>query len=440
VATLIKSFPINYGGETRFLEVPEENLEAVAKIKDLPPLLNLKEAVKRAVENPIGGEKLSDLVKPGCTVAVLTIDRLPITTSIMNPIILDVLNEMGVKDQDITLVYAVGTHQTPANEAHLGLGVAERVKVVRHLCDDEKVMEYVGITRFGTPLWINRHVLNADVKIGLSEVAPHPVAGYMGGSKIILPGVAARDSIDHNHSFLLSPKIFYGVVDGNIIREDMNEAARMAGLDMKIDVLINSKQEIVNIFAGDPIKEWRAAIPFSDQIWSTRIKRRADIFIYHPGSMRESMALGSLYQSAETAELCLKDDGIIINASSCTDGVAGKPSPPSGARGQYVPPLSSATKLARLDTDDLARLIVRHKVNVRDAVLVYRQRGLLEKYRFFLASTKIPEDEAREYGFEHSGLPLKETVNKALQEKGKGARVVVMLQEGIAWRNMVFSD
>ena len=437
---MIKSFPINYGGETRFIEVPEENLEAVAEIRDLPPLPNLKEAIKRAVENPVGGEKLSDLVRPGCSVALLTFDRLPLTSAALNPVVLDVLNEMGVKDQDITLVYAVGTHPTPADEAHLGPGVAERVKVVPHLCDDAEGMGYAGMTRYGTPLWINRHVLAADVKIGLGEVAPHPVAGYMGGSKIILPGVAARDSIEHNHAFLLFPETFFGVVEGNIIRNDMNDAAGMAGLDMKIDVLINSKQEIVNVFAGDPVKEWRAAIPFSDKIWTTRIDRKADIFIYHPGSLRERTALGSLYQSAETAELCLKDDGIIINASSCVEGVARSPRHPRGARGQYVPPVSSSAELARLSIDELARLIVRHEVNVRDAVLVYRQSRLLEKYRVYLASPRVPQKEAEEYGFAVSGLSLGETIRRALEEKGRDARVVVMLQEGIAWRNMVLSD
>jgi len=436
---ILKRFPINYGGETRFIEVPEENLEAVAKIRNLPPLPNVKESIREAVENPIGGEKLSDLVKPGCTVAFLTFDRLPKTTSTANPIIIDLLNEMGVRSRDITLVYAVGTHPTPMDDAHLGPGVASRVRVVPHLCDQEKTMEYVGITRYGTPLWINKHVLRADVKIGLGEVAPHPVAGYMGGSKIILPGVAARDSIDHNHAFLLSSQTFYGVVEGNIIREDMNEAARMVGLDMKIDVLINSRQEIVSVFAGDPVKEWKASIPFSDRIWSTRIKHKADIFIYHPGSLRERTALGGLYQSVETAELCLKDDGIIINASSCVDGLAGKVRLKVTC-GQYTPPFSSVINLARLSTEKLAKLIVRHEVNVRDAILVYRQRRILEKYRVFLASNKIPNEKAQEYGFALSGISLEETIKRALEEKGKDARVVVMLQEGIAWRNMVFSD
>ncbi|MEM3045741.1 MAG: lactate racemase domain-containing protein [Candidatus Bathyarchaeia archaeon] len=423
-----------YAGQRRTLEIPDENVESVIRIKDFPPLLDLKAAVRDAVENPVGGEKLSDLVKPGGKVVVLTIDRLPLYTSAMNPVVLDVLNEMGVKDQDVTFYLAMGLHGTPADEARIGRSVLQRVKVVKHECDDRDLVEYRGTTRFGTPLWFSREVLAADVRIGIGEVAPHPVAGYMGGSKVILPGVSHRDTIDHNHGFLLSSSNFYGVVDGNIIREDMNDAAEAAGLDMKVDAVINSQQQPVKVAAGDFVKEWKALLPFADQVWSTRMRKKADIAVYHPGAQRERTLMSSLYQSIEAADMATREDGIIVNASSCIDGVAGGWPPIGvGAREKTGP------DFLKMSTEDLARLIVRHEVSVRDVVLIYRQKRVLERKRVFVASKTISDEEAREFGFAGSGS-LEEVLARAFQEMGRDARVAVMPQEGIAWRTMPIVD
>lgn len=167
----------------------------------------------------MGGPRLSELVTPGTTVALMTIDRVPGAIRQMNPAVLDVLNEAGVQNRDITLLYAAGTHlgRSPGalGEDRLGPRVKDRVKIVPHNAYAPSGWVYAGVTTKRTPVWINEHAANADVRIGVGEVAPHWIAGFMGGSKIILPGVAAWDTIWRNHMMALTPGSLMGRTEGN---------------------------------------------------------------------------------------------------------------------------------------------------------------------------------------------------------------------------------
>jgi nickel-dependent lactate racemase len=164
------------------------------------------------------------------------------------------LNRLGIPDEDIQVIIARGTHRHPTEDEirdKLGQEVLKRVKVSVHDADDQDSLVLVGTTSRGTPCWANRLVVEAGLKIGIGTCNPHYFAGYGGGPKIILPGISGREAVKKNHVWIRDPKSMQGIREGNPLWEDMLEAARIVGLDMKIDTVFNSQKEVHNVFAGD---------------------------------------------------------------------------------------------------------------------------------------------------------------------------------------------
>jgi len=416
-----RTFEVTYGGEKTKVAIPERNLDAVMTIRNQPALPNLKEAVREAVEEPVGGAKLSELLRSGVKVGLMTIDRVPGAIKQMNRAVLDVLNEADVENRDITLFYAAGTHlgrnPGPVGDERLGSGIADQVRVVPHNAYAASGWAYLGVTRRGTPVWVNDKVAKADVRIGIGEVAPHWIAGFMGGSKIILPGVAAWDTIWRNHMMALSPEPFMGKTEGNPIRDDMSEAAALAGLDMKIDCLINENQDVVQVMAGDFDKEWRAIIPYSREIWCPKIPGLLDILVYAPGSGREENLRSALYPSVMAADLATEKEGIIIVLASC---IAHK-----GA----VDPLGTL----KYTLEELARQLLHRESH---DPLVYGLRRSLERKRVYVAAEGLSKEDVEKASLAYVASTLDEALGKAFEELGGDARVGMMLQEGQIMRHM----
>ncbi|MBS7621748.1 DUF2088 domain-containing protein, partial [Candidatus Bathyarchaeota archaeon] len=158
------------------------------------------------------------------------------------------LKSAGVRDENVTVIFGCGAHRAVTSEEAvrlLGEGVLKRVKAVSHNCKAPDLV-YVGTTpKYGTKVYLNRVFAEADLKILTGDVCFHYYAGYGGGRKSVLPGVAGEETIKANHAMLLHPNAKTGVLDGNPVHEDMVEAARMAKVDFILNVVVNSKGEIV---------------------------------------------------------------------------------------------------------------------------------------------------------------------------------------------------
>ena len=251
----LKQFLIDWNGAPRALCIPEANIDAELGMKDFPALADPWSAIVAAMENPIGTPPLADMLKPGSTVALLTGDRF--TDQMLGDRFgfgfkfLDYLNRLGVKDEDVTLVYAPGSHPSPQWQEKFGKALLGRVRAIRHECFDESSLTYLGVTSRCTPVWINKTVAEADFRLAFGEISPNVHGGWCGGGKIILPGVAGWDTIEHNHYGVVHNTNTLGLADGNHMRRDMEEGARMANLEMKVDVLIDSQARSVDAYAGD---------------------------------------------------------------------------------------------------------------------------------------------------------------------------------------------
>ena len=388
-----------------------------------------------ALENPIGTQPLSKLVHAGDKVAILVGDR--ITDRVVGArdglghTVLNYLNECGVPDSDVTLVYACGMHPHGNADEKIGPELMRRIRYMKHQASDERALVFVGVTSRGTPVWVNRYVAEADVVLGIGEISPVMFGGFCGGGKIILPGVSGRDTIEHNHRYIMAPFISVGLVDGNFIREDMEEAAELGGLTFKLDMLVNGEEKIVRFYGGDFRQEWRAALPLAREIWMSKVPR-ADIHVFSPGDTRESFLGSSLYLTLDAAALAMKEDGIGIALISGVDGWA----PEEAIKGDAVHDPESL----RLSTEQLAVRLVRKEGNLRSISQAYSNKRVLETRRILLVSPVVSDEEARGLGFAGAVRTFEEALGRALAERGRSATVTVNLPRGIRWRQMIWRD
>lgn len=427
--TKVKSFNVPWDGQLRQLSVPRDNLVAELLMTDLPPVDDAAQTLIDACEAPIGSKPLPDLLRPGMKLALLTGDRV---TDVMLGVrdglgvkILDYLNRLGIRDEDITLVHAGGSHYNPDWAARFGEALTSRITCLRHDAWDEANLRFVGVTQRATPVWVNRVVTEADFVLGIGEVSPNSHGGWTGGGKMIVPGVAGMDTIEQNHSYVMRPLNTLGLADGNQMRVDMEEGARLAGLDFKIDILIDSQGRVVKAYAGDFYAEHRAALPMARQIWMTKLDP-VDVMVIHPGERGDRYLGGSMFIRFEAADLALKEDGIIIH---CLSAAGGWNAPEAVERQQSEP---AATM--KLSLDEMARAMVRKQGNMRNVSICYLAKRALQRHRTFLVCDGISKAEAAEFGFAHCTPSFDEALAMALHERGKAATIATNISRGLAWR------
>jgi len=313
-----------YGKTEVCLRVPARNLLGFIEPKEKSGVPDARAEVERALREPIGSKKLSEIAKPEHRVAIVVDDATrPAPSHVIVPPILDELNSAGVKDENITIIFGCGTHRAVTDEEAfrlLGEGVLKRVKAVSHDCK-AKDLVYLGTTpKYGTKVYLNRVFAEADLKILTGDVCFHYYAGYGGGRKSVLPGVAGEETIKANHAMLLYPNARTGVLDGNPIHEDMVEAARMAKVDFIVNVVLNSKGEIVRAFAGDMEQAFHEGVKLVDEMYRIPVDRRADIVVVSPGGHPADVNLFQAYKGIDSALQVVKRDGVIILAAECPEG------------------------------------------------------------------------------------------------------------------------
>ena len=428
----IRRVNVPWNGGTRTLELPAERVTAELTFRDLPPLYDPAGAIIKALENPIGRPPLSQLAKPGSKVVLLTGDRMTdwmigARNHLAMPI-LDHLNSLGVADKDITIVYACGMHAHPHAKERMGPELLARVRFVEHEGDDDSQQTYVGATSRGTPVWINKFVAEADVRLAIGEVSPVGPAGWCGGGKIILPGVAGRDTIEHNHRMVISPDAKLGAINKNPVRQDIEEAADLAHLDIKIDVLVNTKEEIVAVYGGDFHQEWRAALPQAKEIWTTPMEP-TDIAVVYPGDTREQYLGAPVYLGLPIADAMTVPSGAIILTMSAAGGWTAGSAPGD----KYGP----GAEMFADSSETMARRMVRTDGNVRSLHIAYMGKVVVERKPVFVHCDGYSDAEVRRLGFAGAFTTLEAALAAAAEHVGKpDGTISCCFPRGIQWRMM----
>ncbi len=315
-------FEIGFGLCAQPLTVPDENLICVLLPNPVEPQLTGEAEVRRALKEPIGSKHLKEIVKPGETVAIVTSDiTRPLPSYQILPQVLDELMQAGINKEDITVVFGLGSHrkQTPEEQKKLvGEAVYDMVKCIDG--DDSDCVHY-GVTSRGTPVDIVRAVAQADRRICLGNIEYHYFAGYSGGAKAIMPGVSTRAAIQSNHSRMVEAAAAAGKLAGNPVREDIEEAAKMVGVDFIVNVVLDEHKKIVHAVAGDMVLAHRAGCAYLDQLYGKPIANRADIVVVSQGGAPKDLNLYQTQKALDNAKHAVKKGGVIVLVGSCKEGL-----------------------------------------------------------------------------------------------------------------------
>ncbi len=281
VIVMARSFIIPYGswwtpGGTAELEFPDNWDVTYFKMHDMPELAS-REAIERAIDEPHGTRPLGELAR-GKKTAAIVIDDTSRSTELASilDVVLSKLNANGINDDDITVIAAVGAHRPMMRQDFIkkvGTDVMNRVRVRNHVPWFNTV--YVGESRLGTPIHINKTYHEADLKISIGGVIPHPLAGYGGGAKIILPGISGIQTLEANHKLALTGRVGIGLGRITDVRKDIEDVGSIIGLDFSINVVPNGWGKNSAIFAGHHIDAHRKAIECCEATYRTPVK---DVF------------------------------------------------------------------------------------------------------------------------------------------------------------------
>lgn len=315
---------LKYGKNEVCARIPTRNYLGTIEPKEKPGVPDPTQEILRALREPIGSKPLNEVVKLGHKVTIVVDDfTRPAPSNLMIPPLLDELNRLGAKDENITIVFGCGTHrQVKPEEAVnlLGEAVVRRVKTVSNDCKDKEHI-YMGTTKhLGTKVSVQKDFAEADVRILTGDIELHYYAGYGGGRKSVLPAVSSAETIQHNHAHLLDPNSKTGVLEGNLVHEDMTESARLAKVDFILNVVTNSKNEIVRAYAGDLEQAFCEGVKLVEEMYKVPIDRRADIVVVSPGGHPMDIDLYQAYKGVDSALEAVKRGGVIVWIAECPEG------------------------------------------------------------------------------------------------------------------------
>ena len=293
-------------------------------IKRFPEIADPSAAVIQAIRHPIGSPPLREIVKPGQTAAFIVNDPTRVARSdVFMPILLDELNAAGVPDANMRIVFSLGTHRVMTDAEmteEVGAAVAARVKMHNTDPFDDRQFTFLGTTSRGTKVGFNRLVTEVDHIICTGSIVHHFFAGYGGGRKAMLPGVAAYETIRHNHSMMFDPNAVIGRLDGNPVYLDQIEGVEMCRPSFLLNVVLDEDKRFLKVFAGDYITAHREACVFVDQVYGAGVKREADLVIVSCGGYPKDINVYQLQKTMDNAWCAVRDGGVVIIVCECCEG------------------------------------------------------------------------------------------------------------------------
>jgi len=413
MTTNVKTIPLAFGSGILELNIPEKNISSII----LPSESEIKEEgaflIKKALQNPIKSKRLSEIVNPDSRIAIIVSDvTRPTPTAKLLPPLLEELYLGGAKNENITIVFALGLHRLQTEEECRQLVGEEIFKKIRCVQHNRKRCKLLGETSFGTPVEVFEEVADSDVIISTGTLEFHYYAGYGGGGKSILPGVSSEKSILSFHSFY--SKLFEGdPLSGRAdspARKNIEEAARIAGLDFILNVVLDSKKEIVAAVAGDLIEAHRKGAKYVDAIYKVPVEP-ADAVVVSCGGFPKDINLYQATKSLENATNAVKRGGSIILVAECAEGIGNKV-------------YECWNKECRAPEDAVKRFKNCFEFGGHKAAIVGRAA---KEFKLYLVS-KLPETEGRN-AFFTPAKSIDEALEKILSEN-PDAKIHVMPNGG----------
>jgi nickel-dependent lactate racemase len=312
-----------YGRGRLPVEVPDAAV--VITPEQLPGLPDERAAFDAAVRAPIGSKPLRELAKPTDTVAIVIADiTRPSPSERLVPWILGELAH--VPREQFVIVNGTGSHRANTREElvrMLGAEIVETVRVVNHNAFDDATLTRLGRTSYGGEVWLNNDYLHADVRIATGFIEPHFFAGFSGGPKGIVPGVAGIKTIMHLHNAQMigHPKSTWALLEGNPVQGEVREAVAMAPPHFMVNVAVNTNRQITALWAGDYIEAYEVGCRFVAEHATRPVEQPFDIVISTNSGYPLDQNLYQTVKGMSAAARIVKPGGAIVAVAECCDGL-----------------------------------------------------------------------------------------------------------------------
>jgi nickel-dependent lactate racemase len=403
-----------YGASSLKVDVPE-NARVVIPA-EMPGIPDERAEIRRALDHPIGTASLSQLAR-GKSDAVIVINDItrPVPSELMLEELLRDLSQAGIKEDNVTVVIATGNHR-PNDEEEIremiGRDLASRLRVVNHDCDNKSLLTDLGQTDTGLPVWINTLVASASFRIVTGLITPHHGAGYSGGRKSIMPGVAGLETLNRHHSLPIRPyHPALGWMKGNPFHEEAVKVARSVGVDFILNVVKNACGQVVAAVAGELESAHEHGVSLCEKSWQLNLPHAYDIVIVSPGGFPRDIDLHQSQKAMSAAEMVIEKDGVIVLVAECRDGI-----------GKYADWLKQAGSprevIQRFECEGFTR---------DHSSKAFMCARALEHYRVYFHCSGIDANELEQMFFRAVPSP-QEAIDKAVKEKGTDVRVLVLPQ------------
>ena len=312
-----------YGSGHLPIEVPDDRT-TVIEPAHIDGLADEKAAVLDALQNPIGSQPLLERISPDAKICIAFTD---ITRATPNDRIIPCLLEhLGGPNDNITLLNQLGTHRPNTREeleTMLTPEVVANYRVLNHEPENPEALVQVGSTADGTPALLNRHIVEADLRIITGFIEPHFFAGFSGGVKGIMPGCAGLETVMSNHGAknIGDPQATFGVTVGNPLWEELRDIALKTGPSFLLNVTLNEQRDITNVFAGDIIEAHKTGCVFVKKSAMQPLERPFDIVVTTNSGYPLDLNLYQGVKGMSAGARVLKEGGTLILAAECREGV-----------------------------------------------------------------------------------------------------------------------
>lgn len=320
---------LSFGKQGLALSLPDGFDYRVLEARSARPLADGGAAIAAALDQPVACAPLTEIArgKSSAAISVCDITR-PAPNRIVLPHVLKRLESGGIPPSKIRILIATGLHRgaTPAEiEEIVGPGLAARYTVENHDARDFASHEHLGVTSSGTPVYIDRRFVSADLRMTLGFIEPHLMAGFSGGRKLVVPGLAAQETIKvlHSSKFMREPRAVEGSIESNPLHRELVEIAAMAGHRFIVDVSLARDRSIAGVFAGDPVQAHRRGVEFVARALLEELPEPVDAVITTSAGYPLDLTYYQSIKGITAAAHIVREGGRILAVAACDEGTGG---------------------------------------------------------------------------------------------------------------------
>lgn len=312
-----------YGKNRISIDVPNDS--KVIEPTHLDRIEDDHEAVLQALRDPIGLKPLKNLIKPSDRVVIVISDiTRPTPNHKLVPWILEEIQHVPI--ENITIINGLGTHRDNTREElieMLGKSIVDTVRIINHHCQEKSELERVGTSKFGCEVYLNKEYVEADFRIVTGFIEPHFFAGFSGGPKGIMPGIAGMETIltFHNSKMIGHPLATWGVLENNPLQEMTREVNSFCKPDFIVNVALNGEKEITHVFAGELTQAHSVGCAYVKEHAMIQCPHRYDVVITTNAGYPLDQNLYQAVKGMDAARKIVKQGGTIICAAECIDGM-----------------------------------------------------------------------------------------------------------------------